>query len=92
MIFVSQVERKSFQRRAQVSSLTFFSLILTLIFLVLDPETTENNSDKSRMLKLLSHGFDEVPTKVPMATFEQDLEDDFQFLPGECIFFSDFSS
>lgn len=35
------------------------------------------------MLKLLSHGFDEVPTKVPMATFEQDLEDDFQFLPGE---------
>lgn len=34
------------------------------------------------MQKLLSHGFDEVPTKVPMATFEQDLDDDFQFLPG----------
>lgn len=31
-----------------------------------------------------THGFDEVPSivEVPMATFEQDLEDDFQFLSG----------
>lgn len=49
-------------------------------------DTNENNSEKSKILtKLLTHGFDEVPAKVPMATFEQDLEDDFQFLPG--IFF-----
>lgn len=46
-----------------------------------DTDGNENNSDKSRMLKLLSHGFEEA--KVPMATFEQDLEDDFQFLPGD---------
>jgi hypothetical protein len=36
--------------------------------------------------KSLSYGFDEMiaaGVRVPMATFEQDLEDDFQFLPGE---------
>lgn len=35
--------------------------------------------------KSSSHGFDEVPSivEVPMATFEQDLEDDYQFLSGE---------
>ncbi|XP_063703467.1 calpain-D [Culicoides brevitarsis] len=50
-----------------------------------DSNIESSDNDKSRMLKLLSHGFDEVPTKVPMATFEQDLEDDFQFLPGDTI-------
>lgn len=44
-------------------------------------DSNDNGSEKSR-LKLLSHGFDEVP-RVPIATFEQDLEDDFQFMPGD---------
>lgn len=32
-----------------------------------------------------THAFDEVPSivEVPMATFEQDLDDDYQFLSGE---------
>lgn len=34
-----------------------------------------------------SHAFDEVPSvvEVPMATFEQDLEDDFQFLSSKYL-------
>lgn len=47
-------------------------------------DNINNNSTKLVMSKS-THGFDELPShiRVPMASFEQDLEDDFQFLPAE---------
>lgn len=47
-----------------------------------------NNALEDNILhspKGLIGSFDEVPSivKVPIATFEQDLEDDFQFMPGK---------
>ncbi|CRK96884.1 CLUMA_CG009972, isoform A [Clunio marinus] len=49
-----------------------------------DNVNNNNNSPKLVMSKS-THGFDELPSsvRVPMASFEQDLEDDFQFLPAD---------
>jgi calpain-15 len=50
----------------------------------LTKDTFNNNSTKLIMSKS-THAFDEFPSniRVPMASFEQDLEDDFQFLPAD---------
>lgn len=47
-----------------------------------------NNNVSKLVMSKSTHGFDELPTsmRVPMATFEQDLEDDFQFMPGKFNF------
>jgi hypothetical protein len=53
---------------------------------VVEKEGPSNMKMPLTSSKSLTHGFDEMiaaGVKVPMATFEQDLEDDFQFLPGE---------
>lgn len=43
-----------------------------------------NNNPPKLIMSKSTHGFDELPTcRVPMASFEQDLEDDFQFLPAD---------
>lgn len=44
-----------------------------------------NNNPSKLIMSKSTHGFDEMPSnvRVPMASFEQDLEDDFQFLPAE---------
>lgn len=44
-----------------------------------------NNNPPKLIMSKSTHGFDELPSnmRVPMASFEQDLEDDFQFLPAE---------
>lgn len=44
-----------------------------------------NNNPTKLVMSKSTHGFDELPShvRVPMASFEQDLEDDFQFLPAE---------
>lgn len=46
-----------------------------------------NNSSSTKLtMSKSTHGFDECfpsNVRVPMASFEQDLEDDFQFLPAE---------
>lgn len=46
---------------------------------------TANNNPPKLVMSKSTHGFDELPSnvRVPMASFEQDLEDDFQFLPGD---------
>lgn len=54
-----------------------------------DNYTNNNNNNGSNTKLIMSkstHGFDECfpsNVRVPMASFEQDLEDDFQFLPAE---------
>lgn len=51
------------------------------------PSTKDNvnNNPPKLVMSKSTHGFDELPSnvRVPMASFEQDLEDDFQFLPAE---------
>lgn len=44
-----------------------------------------NNNPPKLVMSKSTHGFDELPSnvRVPMASFEQDLEDDFQFMPAE---------
>lgn len=44
-----------------------------------------NNNPPKLVMSKSTVGFDELPSniRVPMASFEQDLEDDFQFLPGD---------
>lgn len=44
-----------------------------------------NNNPTKLVMSKSTHGFDELPSnvRVPMASFEQDLEDDFQFLPAD---------
>lgn len=43
-----------------------------------------NNNPPKLIMSKSTHGFGELPSniRVPMASFEQDLEDDFQFLPA----------
>lgn len=51
-----------------------------------EPLNVNNNQSNSRLvISKSTHAFDEFPSsvRVPMASFEQDLEDDFQFLPAE---------
>jgi calpain-15 len=51
------------------------------------PSTKDNanNNPPKLIMSKSTHGFDEMPSnvRVPMASFEQDLEDDFQFLPAD---------
>lgn len=55
------------------------------------PSSSKDNVNNNNQMKLImtksssTHGFDELPSniRVPMASFEQDLEDDFQFMPAE---------
>lgn len=51
------------------------------------PSTKDNvnNNPPKLIMSKSTHGFDELPSniRVPMASFEQDLEDDFQFLPAD---------
>lgn len=44
-----------------------------------------NNNPSKLVMSKSTHGFDERPAniRVPMASFEQDLDDDFQFLPAD---------
>ena len=43
-----------------------------------------NNNPPKLVMSKSTHGFDELPNvRVPIASFDQDLEDDFQFLPAD---------